>query len=72
MSIRTRDPVYDYCGFARRIASRFPVDEVAVSDIEHSPVVGLDFGIELGHFLRHATQASLTPIANRAMPAIVR
>jgi hypothetical protein len=37
--------VHNDRGFARGIAARFPVDEVAVADLQQAVLVGFDFGI---------------------------
>ena len=36
-------------GFAVRVADQFPVDALAVADVEHALLVGLDLRVERSH-----------------------
>src|SRR5258708_4882285 len=46
---RPRPAMHDDRRFTGRVAAGFPVDKVAVSDIQPPSFVGLDFGMEVGH-----------------------
>src|SRR5689334_12459076 len=60
---RPGTPVHDHGRLARRVATCFPVDEVAVANVQHPVVVRFNFRIELAHVLGRLAQGRRAPEA---------